>query len=411
MTQSLVFYIASRYARSSRYNHFALLVQRLSVLGIAVGVTILIVISSIFNGFRHEITQSLAQIKPHIIITHEDFWWRGWQQTATDIQQLPIVQNVTPRIRTYGVVVSQMNTPPVQLIGHFEQPWPRLITPEKNINTPKEPAIVPVRITRDLQRSLSVEIGDTFSVMTANPSGKFTQKEPIAVRVRVASVINQTFVTDQRSLHMSIYDLADALNLSPDTINELAVTADRLDHIHQLKSFVQKDLSDGYTINDISEQYQALLASLGMQRLMMVIVLSLVVIVAACNLVTSLVMIVMERKQEIALLRTIGVSKHHILSIFVLQSLMLALAAVCIGSLSGAVIGHYITDMVQFVEQQFNIKLVSDQVFMLNYLPSIVSLYDIIKIAIATFALAILASLYPAYMACSVQPAEVLRYE
>lgn len=411
MTQNLVFYIASRYARSSRYNHFALLVQRLSVVGIAIGVTILIVISSIFNGFRHEITQSLAQIKPHIIITHDNFWWQGWQKTAHSIQKLPVVQNVTPRIRTYGVVVSHMNTPPVQLIGHFNHPWPKPTTISKNADAPKEPTIVPVRITRDLQKSLSVEIGDTFSVMTANPSGKFSKTEPIAVRVRVTGVINQSYVTDHRSLHMSIHDLVDALNLKPDTINELAVTADRLDQLHQLKALVLKNLPDDCHLYDISEQYQALLASLGMQRLMMVIVLSLVVIVAACNLVTSLVMIVMERKQEIALLQTIGVTKRHILSVFVLQGLMLALAAVCIGSVAGAVIGHYITDMVQFIEQKFNIKLISDQVFMLNYLPSIVSFYDIVKISVATFALAILASIYPAYMACRVQPAEVLRYE
>ena len=271
--------------------------------------------------------------------------------------------------------------------------------------------IIPVHISKDLQQSMQAEIGDTFSVMTANPTSLRTDATPVAIRVEVTGIIDTPSAIDQRSIHMSIDHLRDQLNIADNRINEITVTIAHIEHSKPFIRQLQQRLPDSCQIHDISQQFGALLSSLGMQRLMMVVVLSLVVIVAACNLITSLVMIVMERKQEIALLQTIGLTKGSILAIFILQSLMLTAIAVVIGSVFGAITGHYITDIVYWIEQQFHIKLISDQVFMLDYLPSIVSIYDVLMIALATFLLAIFASIYPAYMACRVQPAEVLRYE
>jgi lipoprotein-releasing system permease protein len=216
---------------------------------------------------------------------------------------------------------------------------------------------------------------------------------------------------EQRAITTTWRSLQPFWPLSKTPITEITIEAEHVLAAEQLASNLRSTLPDNLEVRNISSQFSALLGSLQMQQRMMSIVLSLVVVVAACNLVTSLVMMVTERKKEIALMRSVGMKRRALLAIFMLQGLMLSLAALLLGTACGVLIAWHITGWVDAIEHFFQIKLISDQVFMLNYLPSQVQLLDIVWIWLGTFILALLSSLYPARLACAVEPAEVLRYE
>ena len=215
----------------------------------------------------------------------------------------------------------------------------------------------------------------------------------------------------KRAIETNIEGLTEQLNINKNSITELQIDTTDIMNVQRTIEHLQTQLPNQVKITNVSEQFTSLLSALAMQRKMMIIVLSLVVIIAAFNLTASLVMIVMERKGEIALLQTIGMSKKRILHIFVYQSLLLAGIGLLGGCILGITIANNITGIIAALENTMGLKIISDQVFMLDHLPSVVHSRDIIAIAMATMALSILSALYPAYMASKVDPAETLRYE
>ena len=413
MINSLSFYIAYRYLQSSRLNHFARLIQTLSVLGIATGVSILIVISSIFNGFHTEIKQSLSSIHPHIIITHENFWWHDWKNTHTLLEKNDNIINISAKIRTYAMIAASGNRQPVQLVAT----QPKKFSTHSNTRKERKKSkpipleILEAEITKDLHNELWLEPGDTFGLLTAK-SIDFEGSQPLALRLKVKEVgTEKPSILSKRTIETDIQGLTEQLNIDKNSITELQIDTKDIMSVHKTIADLKTQLPNELNITNISEQFTGLLSALAMQRKMMIIVLSLVVIIAAFNLTASLVMIVMERKGEIALLQTIGVNKKSILLIFVYQSALLAGIGLLVGCTLGIAIANNITEIIASIENSIGITIVSDQVFMLDHLPSIVDAGDVTAIGITTIALSILSALYPAYMASNVDPAETLRYE
>lgn len=381
-------------------------------MGMTIGVAILIVISSIFNGFRGEITQSLNHIKPHIMITHVDTWWYDWSETLQQLQKDPHVKNAQARIRTYGVIAGRQQAPPVQLIAEVQAEDAKRQAPRSAKNKP--PAVkkpVDSVLSPDLLYDLWLEEGDTFGLITLDPLSQ-GDVQPLALRMvyRGQQATNQTG-TEQRSIKTTWQSLQNYWPLAATPITEITIEAEHVLTAETLAQQLRIQMPEHLEVRNVSSQFSALLGSLHMQQRMMCIVLSLVVVVAACNLVTSLVMMVTERKKEIALMRTVGMSKGVLLRMFMLQGVILSGIALVLGTFIGVICAWHITSWVDSIERLFQIKLISDQVFMLNYLPSSLLWTDVAWIWIGTLVLALLSALYPARLACQVDPAEVLRYE
>ena len=404
--------IASHTVLSQHHNKFAVLIQRLSVLGMTIGIAVLIVISSIFNGFRGEITKSLDQVKPHIMITHVDTWWYDWPEVLDQLNKDSAIKSTQARIRTYGVIAGRQQAPPVQLIAEVQPHDAKAKTKNKTKQsqfTVKKP--IDSVISTDLSYELWLEDGDTFGLITLDPFSE-GDVQPLALRMayRGKQPANHNG-GEQRAIKTTWRALKSHLPVTKPPITEITVEADHVMGAEQLANKLRNTLPNNLEVRNVSSQFSALLGSLQMQQRMMGIVLSLVVVVAACNLVTSLVMMVTERKKEIALMRSVGMKKGTLLGIFMLQGLMLSIAALLLGTLCGVFIAWHITGWVDSVERFFDIKLISDQVFMLNYLPSTVQITDIVWVWLGTLLLALISALYPARLACAVEPAEVLRYE
>ena len=413
MINSLPSHIAYRYFLSSKFNRFARLIQILSILGITIGVAILIVISSIFNGFQHEIKESLKSVSPHIIISHEDFWWQDWQKTVSELEKESNVENIEAKIRTYAMIASRNNNQPIQLIADQElkKTTKSLVKGTKKSRNLSPLEILDADISIDLKNELWLEPGDTFGIMTAK-SLSVDENEVMALRLKVKSIGQKKHnIFSQRSVKTDINKLTEQLKIPKNSITELQIDIENIMNVQKTVDHLKTKLSPSLKISNVSEQYTSLLGALAMQKKMMIIVLSLVIIIATFNLTASLVMIVMERKGEIAILQTIGMTRGNILSIFVYQSLLLSGIGLLFGCLFGITLAMNITDVISTLEKTLGIDIVSDQVFMLDHLPSIVLGRDIAAIAMVTLILTIISALYPAYMASKVDPAETLRYE
>ena len=398
MINALSLHIAFRFTRSSHFNPFAKLIQRLSVFGIALGVAVLIVISSIFNGFRIEITESLQQISPHFVVRHYDHWWTDWQSSYKTLEAHDEIKVVSPKLRTYAMIAGKLQAPPVQLI--------ELATDDTSNDAGNN--LISATISTDLQQDLWLAQDDTLSIITSIGDSK----KPIGIRFRISEATNdQKNILDKRSLQTKGSTLRRALGLPSTTISELDVVTNDIHNVPNIIESIRADLPREVIIENTSGYFTSLLSSLRMQQKLMVIVLSLVVFIAAFNLVTSLVMMVTDRKKEIAQLRTIGHPRSEIIKIFVLQSILTASCGIVIGVVLGVMTATHITEMMTWCEQYLGQKIMSRQVWMLDHLPSSVSAYDVITICTGTMTLAVLSAIYPARLASRIDPAEVLRYE
>lgn len=391
-------HIATRFALSGRSNTFAKLIQRLSIVGIGLGVCVLIVVSAIFNGFRIEITQSLTEITPHLVITHDNHWWSDWQKIEERLSLIKDIKTIRPKLRTFGMVSGRFTAPPVQLIEDINN----------TKNETSSPDIIEASLSPDLQHDLWLMPNDTFGVITATEQNN----KPINIRIKVSTAQPLTQnIMDHRSIHIMGNALTDLLNLPKNTITELDIDTQDILNVDKTAKLLEQHLPPETQIRNVSQQYTNLLASLRMQKKLMIIVFSLVVVIAAFNLVTSLVMMVTERKKEIAVLRTLGLRKVSIVQIFIAQSILLATSGMVIGLCTGVVIARNISSAMQWCERWLGQKIMSKQVWMLDHLPAVIDTQDVTIICIGTIILATLAAWYPAWIASRIDPADVLRYE
>ena len=390
--------IATRFALSGRSNTFAKLIQRLSVVGIGLGVCVLIVVSAIFNGFRIEITQSLTEITPHLIVTHDNHWWSDWQEVEELLNRIEDIKTIRPRLRTFAMVAGRFTSPPVQLIQDMSE----------STNDELSTDIIEASLSPDLQHDLWLMPNDTFGVITATKQNN----KPVNIRLKVSSEeIFSHNLMDHRSIHIKGNALRNVLKLPKNTITELDIDTQDILSADKTVKLLQQYLPADTQVRNVSQQFTNLLASLRMQKKLMIIVFSLVVVIAAFNLVTSLVMMVTERKKEIAVLRTLGLRKVSIIQIFVAQSILLATSGMMIGLCSGVIIAQNISSAMRWCEQWLGQKIMSKQVWMLDHLPAVIDPQDITMICIGTIILATVAASYPAWIASRIDPADVLRYE
>lgn len=408
---NLSFLLASRFITSPHQQAFTKLTQRLAVVGIGLGVAILIIIHAIFNGVEEKIAANLQNIHTHIIATSYSHSWPDWQKNAQTIAAKRGVVAVMPRMKHYGLVQSHQDIEPVIIYAVHDEYWPQWLkvddqTPERDADPL---AIMPAWVQKDLADKLYLQAGDTFSAIT--PENQDGELKPRGLRFQTEAVFVDPGLDVIRNtiwVHSTAWNTQ--LSSQANNINEIAITTTNI----LTASALAQELSQEYPdliFQDWGESAMTLFESLKIQKKMMIIVLSLVTCIASFNLVTGLVILVMEKKMEIAVLQTMGATKRLICQVFVIQGLVTASAGAILGTLIGVPIAIHLTAIVEWIEKNLHMKLFSEQVFMLDYLPSKVVWQDIIAIVLFVEILALLAAWYPAKQALAIEPAETIRHE
>ena len=415
MWHFLPFYIGFRYIGSKRRNGFLAFVSVFALLGMTLGVFALIVVLSVMNGFDHELKDRILRIVPHTLLQSDD-GIRDWQGVMSDISSARGLVASSPYVSGKGLVSTAGGVRGVEVHGIDPELESKVSVVSQSLLVgfaeDLRPGEYNIVVGSLLARFLNVSVGDKVSVtlpqVSVNPAGVF----PRSKRFTIVGIFE---VGAQMDEYLSLIHIRDAQKLfrSGDRVHGLRI---KYDDIYQAKSYndeLAPLITEGtdYKLEDWSQSQGSLFQAVKMEKIVVGIMLSIIIAVAAFNIITSLVMMVTEKRSDIAVLRTMGMSRNSILAIFMAQGTILGALGVIIGCASGVITAYFLTQLVQGLESYLGIYVFDPNVYFVSYLPSVLRVEDTLLVCGLGLLLSFLATLYPSYRASTISPAEALRYD
>ncbi|HYT86598.1 MAG TPA: lipoprotein-releasing ABC transporter permease subunit [Burkholderiales bacterium] len=408
-------FVGLRFTRAERRNHFISFISLTSMLGIALGVAALIVVLSVMNGFQKEVRARILGVASHVQITGLDNQLGDWQTVAKEAAGHPQVAAAAPFVNGQGMLTFGAQVRGVLVRGIAPQLEEKVADIGSHMVAGKLEALAPgqfnIVLGSELARALGAAVGDKLTLIV--PQGLVT---PAGILPR----LKQFTVAGIFEVGMFEYDSGLAL-IELDDAQKLYGTGDRVSGVrlklHDLfqSREVARDLiarlrADVY-VSDWTRSHANYFRAVQIEKRMMSIILSLIVAVAAFNIVSTLVMAVTDKQSDIAILRTLGASPGGIMQIFMVQGALIGVIGTLIGVAGGIALALNIDVVVPWLEQLLNVKFLSREVYYITDLPSDPQRGDVVAIALVSLALSFLATIYPSWRASRVNPAEALRYE
>ena len=405
----------TRASRATRRNGFISFISGVSMAGIALGVAALIVVLSVMNGFQSEVRDRMLSVLPHVEVMRAD----GEPMQASDAvmraaMDQPGVVAAAPYVQAQALVARGDATTGVIMRGidpELEMGVTALANGQSGAALKAlQPGEFGAVLGQDLARQLRVEVGDKITL--ALPSAQST---PVGVipRFKALTVVglfySGHFQYDSSLVYTHISDAQRLMRLSGPSGVQL-----RLADLHEAPSLAKQldvKLGSAYWVSDWTQQNRNWFAAVKVEKRMMSIILTLIVAVAAFNLVSTLVMTVTDKQADIAILRTLGATPRSILSIFVVQGATVGVLGTLIGGLLGLALAWEIGSLVSWIEALFRFQFLPQDIYLISRLPSDPRADDIVPVLVTSLILALVATLYPSWRASRTQPAEALRYE
>jgi lipoprotein-releasing system permease protein len=410
--------IGVRYLRSAHRHGFVSFVAAMSVLGLALGVAVLIVVLSVLNGFERELRTRMLAVTSHATITGLDGEipdWRARQETAA---REPGVRAVVPFIESRGLVANGERVAGTVVRG---------ILPEEEVKAVGLGSRVKPGSLSDLEAgkyrvilgyALAAELGVTQgqTVVLMAPEGSATPAgfAPRMRRFTVSGIFESGMYEFDRGL--ALIHMSDAARLYKlgDRVTGLRLSLEDPFLAPMLVRSVARNIDvqgNGYYVSDWTRDHAMLFRSIELTKSMMFFILLILVVVAAINLVATLVMIVKEKQTDIAILRTLGAAPANVLRMFLVQGALIGLVGTVAGVLLGWLIAVNFETLLKGVESLFNIQFLDAAVYSMSDLPTELRAADVLQVSLVTLALAALATIYPAWRASRTLPAEALRHD
>ena len=414
MFRPLSVFIGMRYTRAKRRNHFISFISLTSMVGLALGVLVMILVLSVMNGFDRELRTRILGMVPHATISANQPIG-DWRALAAQVAQHPEVEAVAPFSQLQGMLTHGGGVQPVLVNAVLPEA-------EKNVSIiaqhmvrgslddlkDGEFGIIVGEITA---RRFGVNVGDklTFILPEASvtPAGVF----PRLKRFTVAGVFK---VGAELDSSLALIHVGDAARLSHWPDNQVEGVRLKLKDLFKAPEVAWRiagQLGDDYIARDWTRTHGSLFQAIQMEKTMIGLLLLLIVAVAAFNIISTLVMVVTDKKADIAILRTLGMTPRQIMLVFMVQGSVIGVVGTLIGGVLGVIAALNVTAWVAGLEKLLGHKFLSSDVYFINYLPSQLRVEDVVLICSAALLMSFFATLYPAWKAARTQPAEALRYE
>ena len=405
----------TRAGRATRRNGFISFISGVSMLGIALGVAALIIVLSVMNGFQKDVRDRMLSVVSHIeIFAPNGAALVDANKTMVEARLNPQVIGAAPFISTQALLARGEDMKGALVRGidpaHEDEVTDLAVALKDTVLAKLVPGEFGVVLGSELARSLGVRQGDLVTLIA--PGGQVTPAG-VVPRLKQVTVVGTFdsghFEYDSALLMMHMDDAARIFRLEGPTGVRL-----RLKDLHQAPAVTQQlaqTLSGDLLIRDWTQQNKTWFAAVQLEKRMMFIILTLIVAVAAFNLVSTLVMTVTDKRADIAILRTLGASPKSIMGIFVVQGAMVGVIGTLAGLLLGLGIAYNIDVIVPALERLFRASFLPKDIYLISSMPSDPQSSDIMPIAIISLVLSFLATLYPSWRASRVNPAEALRYE
>lgn len=418
MFRPLSIYIGLRYTCSKRRNHFISFISLASMLGIALGVTVLITVLSVMNGFDYEIHNRIFTTAEQVKITGINNTLSDWPRLAKQTAALPQVAASTPFVAGQGMISYAGAASGVLVSGvlpEFEQNVSSLNTSMTQGTLPALKAgKFGALIGQDLALRLNLGIGDKLVLITPQATASPIGVTPRFKRFTVVGIFHfdgRFSSYDSGMVFIHLNDAQKLFQLGQNTVSGLRLKVKSLYDAPLVAEKLEALLPQEYLVTDWTREYGAYFDAIRMEKTTMFVVLMFIIAVAAFNLVSSLVMTVNDKRPDIAILRTLGASPRTIMSIFMVQGSIIGCVGTLLGVIGGIALAINAPALVKLLEYYCHTNFISSSVYFINYLPSRLIWTDVLHIGIAALAMSFVATIYPAWRAAQTQPAEALRYE
>ncbi len=414
MINAVELFIGLRYLRAKRQTRFVSFITLISLLGIAVGVAALIVILSVMNGFEGELRDRLLSMTAHGYVSSEDRTVDDWPAISRRIGVKAGVIAAAPLIEMEGMVRTGRSLNGVLVHGIDPQAEQAVSGRTVDFVAGSLAELKPDGRNIILGQYLAIELGvkldDGVVLLIPRPAGDGTL-EPRLERFNVRGVFRAGVQDHDASL--ALVHLSDAARLMSlgDSVNQVRFITDDVMSAPSVSARLQAELGDRYVTSDWTIENESYFRAIRLEKMMMSLLLSLIIGVAAFNIVASLVMVVTDKTNDIAILRTLGMGPANVVRVFFIQGAVIGWLGVFVGVALGILLAFYVPVIVPVLESTFGFQVMPGDVYYVSAIPSILELEDVVIIAVAAFVLTSLATLYPARRAAGVDPAIALRYE
>ena len=414
MYQPLTLFVGLRYLRAKRRNHFISFISLISMAGIALGVATLITVLSVMNGFERELRERILGMISHATIQGYDGEFPGWPGIVRDAREHPDVLGAAPYVeqetmlkarRTAGALVRGIDPQSEPAVSDIHE-----LMVDGSLDD-LEPGQWGVLLGMGLADRLGVRTGDSVTIFApeirATPAGVIPQVR----RFTVAGLFEAGVHEYDTALAVIHYQDGQRLFRLGDNISGIRLKFDDMMRARWIARELSVELPGYYRVRDWTQQHANFFRAVQTEKTVMFIILSLIIAVAAFNIISTLVMVVTDKQSDIAILKTMGLGPRRIMGVFMIQGSLIGIIGTGLGVIGGVVLALNVESVVGAIEQLLSIEFLSAEVYYISDLPSELRWSDVVRFAGVALVLSLLSTVYPAWRASRTEPVEALRYE
>lgn len=408
-------FIGLRYTRAKRRNHFISFISLVSILGIALGVTALITVLSVMNGFENELRTRILGMASHATISTAGGGIDDWEGITRQVTQHPEVIGAAPFVRGEAMLALNERVSGAMLRG---------ILPEREGDVSDVGEHMKLGRLQDLRAgeygivlgselaySLGVQVGDRITVISPQATVTVAGALPRLRRFTVVGLFEVGMYEYDRGVALVHMQDASKLFRLDGQASGVRLQLRDLFEVKRVVAELSRDLPVRYRLSDWTREHYNFFRAIQTEKRVMFVILALIVAVAAFNIVSTLVMVVTDKQADIAILRTLGATPASVMAVFTIQGLVIGIFGTLLGMAGGIALALNVETLVPAIEGFFQVEFLPADVYYISDLPSDLNWHDVWRISSVAFVLSLLATLYPAWRASRTQPAEALRYE
>ena len=408
--------IGGRYSRAKRRNGFISFISAISMIGIALGVWAIISVVSVMNGFSKELRGSILEVTPHITVSGGGGWIDNWQSLSEILDKSDNVKGHAPYISSQGLLnhLGSVTGALVQGILPDEERKVGVIHDymlEGSLSILQE-GKYNIVLGEGLAAAVNANIGDKVTLIS--PQGQSTPAGlmPRLRRFTVVGVFGGIGPSEYTS-NLAFVHMADASKLfkTKTLVSGVRVTLNDPYEARETSTKISADFDYRYFVSDWTLKHEAFFRALQLERTMVFIIMFLIVVVAAINIISTLVMVVTDKRSDIAILRTIGLSPNKVMGIFFVQGITAGMIGTLFGTIAGILTALNLSSIISFLETILGHEVFPQTVYIISDFPADLRLNDVVIVVVVSITISMLATLFPAWRASKTQPAEALRYE
>lgn len=416
MSFRFIFKIALRYFGAKKNNRLVSFIAGFSLLGVMLGVAALIVVMAVMQGFHIELTESIIGLNGDInLVGREKGKITEYKQFTHELQASQYIKKTIPQVYFTALAVSGDRSVGVMVRGMEQQ---GIIAKEKIVGNVKSGNIndidkgFNVALGEDLAYSLRAEVGDEVAIICPNTVSTIMGQMPRIKKFKVAAIFaSGRYDYDSATMLVNLNSAQKLFSYDENSVNLIEIYTGHPDHSVEIARKLTMGIAKNYYVSTWYHNNAQLLNALRVERIAMFTILSLIILVAAFNIISSLFMLVNEKNKDIAILKTIGATSYEILAIFMINGSLIGIIGTFLGVILGISFAVNVENIKIMVENLTGQELFESAIYILDHLPSKVEVSNVIYVSTFSFITSILATIYPAMKAARLDPAEIIRNE